>query len=103
MKISIDFDGTLSTAKGMELARKLIVDGNELYIITRRRKTFDEPVYNVAQELKIPRNRVIFTNGEMKWKSILKYGIELHIDNNPDELKLIDENTEAETQLFTNG
>lgn len=100
MKVSFDFDGTVATKKGYELAQQYIQQNNQVYIITRRRKEFNDPVLNVAKSLGIPRNRVIFTNGEMKWKTILKLGIELHIDNNPEELKLIEENTNAKTILF---
>lgn len=99
MKVSFDFDGTLTNQQGKDLLASHIAKGDEVYIITRRRKSFNEPVYDLAKEYNIPRNHVIFTNGEMKWKEILRLNIELHYDNNPDELKLIDENTEAETKL----
>ena len=99
MNVSFDFDGTLSNKKGRELLAAEIANGNTIFIITRRRKSFSESVYAVAKEFKIPRSRVIFTDGEMKWHSILKYKIDLHYDNNPDELKLIRDNTSAKTKL----
>lgn len=100
MKVSFDYDGTLTNQQGLDLLQSHIAQGDEVYIITRRRKSFDEPVYQLAKQYGIPKARVYFTNGEMKWKTILELGIELHYDNNPDELELIDENTECETILI---
>lgn len=100
MKVSFDFDGVLTTNDGIELAREYIRQGNDVWIVTRRRKMFDDPVYKVAKQLGIGTLKVIFTNGEMKWKTILENEIELHIDNNPDEVDLINENTEAEAVLL---
>ena len=99
MKVSFDYDGTLTTQQCKDLLKSHIAQGDEVYIITRRRKAFDEPVYDLAKQFGIPKSRVYFTNGAMKWETILKLAIELHYDNNPDELELIDENTEAETKL----
>ena len=45
MKVSFDFDGTLTTKQGVELLKSHIAKGDVVYIITRRRKSFDEPVY----------------------------------------------------------
>ena len=95
MKISFDFDDTLTTPQGLDLLASHIAKGDEVFIITRRRKSFNEPIYELAKKYNIPKSKVIFTNGEMKWKTILELGIELHYDNNPDELKLIQENTNA--------
>lgn len=100
MRISFDYDGTLATKDGIELALEYISQGNELWIITRRRKEFDDPVYKTAKALNIPRTRVVFTNGEMKWKYILDNNIELHIDNNPKEVEEINNKTNAEAILF---
>lgn len=100
MKVSFDYDDTLTTQQGIDLLQSHIAQGDEVYIITRRRKSFNEPVYQLAKEYGIPKSKVYFTNGEMKWKTILELGIELHYDNNPDELELIDENTDCETILI---
>lgn len=90
--ISIDFDDTLSTKRGQELAKKLIDDGNIVHIITRRPLSASEEVYKIADELGIDREDIHFTDGELKWKTIKSLGILKHIDNNPDELKAIKEN-----------
>jgi hypothetical protein len=91
-KISIDYDDTLSTQRGKDLARRLINEGNDLYIVTRRRRTESNDVYRDAQLVGIPRDRVFFTEGRMKWMKLKELGVQRHIDNNPDEIASIKEN-----------
>ena len=91
-KISMDYDDTLSTDRGKELAKKLIAEGQDVSIITRRQSDQMETVYNTAKELGIPRDKVHATNGKLKWETIKKLGIERHIDNNAKELEAIDKN-----------
>jgi len=99
-KISFDFDETLTLALYRARAKQLIEQGKTVYIITRRQEDFHpEQVYNIADEIGIPQSRVYFTNGEMKWKTIKRLNIAEHYDNNPDEIKLIQENTDAKTHL----
>lgn len=94
-KVSFDFDDTLDTARGKELAKQKQDDGKQVYIITRRQETASEEVYAVADELSIPHSRVYFTNGAMKWETIKRLGIETHYDNNQNEIDLINENTDT--------
>jgi len=91
-KVSIDYDDTLSTDRGKELAKKLLQEGKDVSIITRRQADQMDAVYNTAKELGIPRDKVHATNGKLKWETIKKLGIERHIDNNSNELKAIAEN-----------
>ena len=91
-KISMDYDDTLSTDRGKELAKKLLKEGNDVSIITRRQADQMDAVYNTAMELGIPKDKVHATNGKLKWETIKKLGIERHIDNNDNELKAIAEN-----------
>ena len=100
-KISIDYDDTLSTDRGKELAKRLISDGNDLSIVTRRQETDLGPVYKVAEDLGIPKNKVHATNGKLKWETIKRLGIQKHIDNNQNELDAIKKNLEGvSTQKF---
>lgn len=94
-KVSIDFDDTLDTAKGKELAKRLLTEGKDLHIVTRRQDTASAEVYKVAEEVGIPKNKIHFTNGKMKWETIKRLGIATHYDNNQDEIDLINKNTEA--------
>ena len=94
-KISMDYDDTLSTQKGKDLAKSLIAAGNDLSIITRRHKNDLQPVLKVAKDLGIPSNKVHATDGKLKWELIKKLGIQKHIDNNPDEIKAIKDNVKG--------
>lgn len=97
-KVSYDYDDTLETDRGKELAKADISAGKVVYIITRRRRS--QEVLDVAKELGIPESRVIFTNGAMKWGAIKHLGIGSHHDNNSRELNLIKRNTEAKALKF---
>jgi len=91
-KVSIDYDDTLSTERGKELAKKILEEGKDVSIITRRQADQMDEVYKTAEELGIPRDKVHATNGKLKWETIKKLGIERHIDNNENEIKAINEN-----------
>jgi hypothetical protein len=99
-KVSIDFDDTLSTPKGQDLAKRLIAEGKNVYIVTRRQSSASAEVYKVTDELRIQRSKVHFTNGKMKWEEIKKLGIGTHYDNNQKEIDLINSNTEAKGIKF---
>ena len=102
MKISFDVDGVLDTPQGMALARRKITEGNRVYIITARNEsTMSERVYEIAKELGIPRLRVYFTNGEDKWKTIQRLGIDVHYDNNEEQISKIKENTNTRAELVS--
>lgn len=102
MKISFDVDGVLDTPQGMALARRKITEGNRVYIITaRNEERMAAAVYEIAKELGIPRLRVYFTNGEDKWKTIQRLGIEVHYDNNEEQITKIKENTNARAELVS--
>jgi len=70
-KISFDYDGVLDTTKGKELAAEL------------------------AKKLGIPLNRIYFTGGRDKWHTIKRLKITKHYDNNPKQIDMIIENTDA--------
>ena len=91
-KVSIDFDDTLSTFKGQQLAERLMRQGFVVYVVTRRQNSQSADVYRIADKIGIPRQRVIFTNGKLKWETLKRLGIRIHIDNNPEEIQAIKEN-----------
>jgi acid phosphatase class B len=100
MKISFDVDGVLDTPQGMALARMKIANGDRVYIITaRNEERMSEEVNAIANELGIPRLRVYFTNGADKWKTIQSLGIELHYDNNEEQITKIKEQTDSKAEL----
>jgi len=81
MKISWDFDDTLNTKRGQDLAKREIERGNELYIISAR--SDKEGMMKIAGELGIPSSRVFATgSNKAKIEKVRELGIERHIDNN---------------------
>jgi hypothetical protein len=99
-KVSFDFDDTIELERYQNIAKKLMDEGKTVYIVTRRQESMSKAVYEVADKLGIPHSRVYFTNGEYKWKTIKRLNIGTHYDNNPEEIKLIRENTEAQGKLI---
>ena len=82
-KISIDYDDTLSTDRGKELAKRLITEGKTIYIISARNDK--EGMLSVASELGIPESRVYATgSNKAKIEKIKELGITKHYDNNAD-------------------
>lgn len=82
-KISFDYDDTLSTSRGKEMAMKHIEDGDTVYIISARDNK--EGMLSTASELGIPESRVYATgSNEAKIQKIKELGIDHHIDNNQD-------------------
>lgn len=94
-KVSFDFDDTLTQEKWQKKAMMLKEEGKTVYIVTRRQEEQNDAVYAIADKIGIPRSRVYFTNGKMKWETIKRLGIGTHYDNNEDEIRLIRENTNA--------
>jgi hypothetical protein len=85
-KVSFDYDDTLSTDRGKEMAKRAIAAGNTLYIISARQDK--EGMLSVAKELGIPESRVYATgSNKAKVEKIKELGISKHIDNNADVIK----------------
>ena len=99
-KVSFDFDDTLSTQRGQDIAKRLMDSGKTVYIITRRQAGSALEVYKVAKELGIPQSRVYFTNGSLKWETIKRLEIGTHYDNNQNEIDKIRENTDTKAIKF---
>ena len=99
MPISFDYDGTLSTKKGKDLAEKFISEGKDVRILTARDSNSDNSdLESTAKELGI--DKIYYTNGRDKWSFVLKYGIKEHYDNNKEQVDKINEKTTARGILF---
>ena len=103
MRISFDFDDTLSTKKGQKLAAQKIAENNEVWIITARQSKDSAEVLKIADELGIPHSRVVFTNGKDKWSFVMRHKIDVHYDNNQEQIDKINANTLAKGVLFVNN
>jgi len=85
-KISFDYDGTLSTLKGTELAQRLIDSGAEVYIISARGDK--EGMLSKAEKLGIPIGRVYaMGSNKSKIEKIKELNIVTHYDNNADVIR----------------
>jgi hypothetical protein len=85
-KVSIDYDDTLSTDRGKSLAKRLISNGDAVYIISARNDKAG--MLAVAKELGIPESRVYATgSNKAKIEKIKELGIAKHHDNNADVIK----------------
>ena len=80
-KVSFDYDDTLSTARGKEMAKAAIRRGDEVYIISARNDR--SGLLDIANELNIPYSRVFATgSNRAKEAKVKELGIDKHIDNN---------------------
>ena len=78
-KISFDYDDTLSTDRGKILAKRLISEGNIVYIISARNDIGG--MLATAKELGIPESRVYATgSNSAKVEKIKSFGINKHYD-----------------------
>lgn len=85
-KVSFDYDDTLSTSRGKELAKKEIESGNTVYIISAR--SDKDAMLGVAKDLGIPEDRVYATgSNKAKVEKVKELGIQKHYDNNSDVIK----------------
>jgi len=83
-KVSFDFDDTLSTNAGLELAMKHKRNGDTLYIISAR-STVGPDMLARASKLGIPESRIFATGSNLaKVAKVRDLNIAKHIDNNKD-------------------
>ncbi len=98
VNISFDFDGTLNTKRGLEVFKKLKEEGYNLRVTTTRRELDkNQDLWKLCDELGI--SNVVFTNLNHKWDYL--YNSDIHIDNDPKELKLISQYAFATPLLIT--
>lgn len=89
-KVSFDFDDTLSTKRGQELAKQEIESGSMVYVISARQDK--EPIFKIADELGIPHSRVFATgSNQAKIEKINELGITKHYDNNSSVVKQLED------------
>ena len=96
MKISFDFDSTLSRPDIEQIARDLINSGHDVHITTSRHNvwkwggintTFNDDLYDVAAELNLSAENIHFTNMEPKVDFL--EGFDMHFDDDEVEIDLI--------------
>lgn len=104
MRISFDFDSTLSEERIQRFAKAMSTLDVEMWIISSRvdenRWGWNKELFRIANQLNISRNRIILTEGDVKWKPIKEHGIDIHFDDDQIEVELIEENTTCNPVLI---
>ncbi|MAX51423.1 MAG: hypothetical protein CMH22_05545 [Methylophaga sp.] len=102
-KISFDYDSTLDKQYIQDFARSLIIKGFDVWVCTSRwddetaaekgHKDWNKDLFKVTDSLGIPREKIIFTNYELKSKFLKDKGFILHLDDDWVELNHINNET----------
>ena len=102
MKLSFDFDSTLSKRSIQEFAKSLIEQGHEIWIVTSRltnekanNPNWNNDLFIVAESLNISNDRIYFTCGEDKSKFFQDKDFIWHLDDDRYELYLINRETKT--------
>lgn len=97
MKVSFDWDSTLAEPRVQNLAKKFIEAGHEVFITTSRTENpppharwDNKIIYTIAEKLGIPKENIRFTNYADKYEFL--DGFDIHFDDDPEEIRLIEEN-----------
>jgi len=89
MNISFDFDDTLTTKKGQQVAKYRDSLGDKLWIISARHEVNQEMI-DLGKEFGIPESRIIATgSNKAKVEAIQSHNIYAHYDNNPDVIDAV--------------
>lgn len=94
MRISFDYDGTLGDNESIQdLARVLSKDPNvDLYILTSRDPKIDNrDLYQLIEDLNLNIKEVIFSFMQLKSVFIKNRNIDLHFDDNEEDIFDINE------------
>jgi hypothetical protein len=89
MKISFDFDDTLTEKHMQQLAVSLCGSGADVYIITTRLAGFGQEVYQLASQLGIAQDKIYFTHRASKASLVDQLEIDIHFDDDPAEVESI--------------
>ena len=103
MKISFDFDDTLSLPEVQKIAKSYIDKGYDVWVTTARSPesslTCDNTeVEEVCDRIGIPLEKIRYTNQKPKYLFLKDYDI--HVDNDPQEIIGIQSNL-PRTKAFT--
>ena len=84
MKVGFDFDDTLTTEKGMRVARFRNNPNNELFIVSARHEVGSD-MLTKAKELGISEENIFATgSNKAKVEKVLQLGLAFFYDNNKD-------------------
>lgn len=91
MKVSFDFDHTLTEPRIQELAKKFISRGIDVWVTTTRNilGKDNNRVFELCSEIGIDLKKIEFTNGRDKYRYLNDF--DLHFDDDNHEVVLINE------------
>lgn len=96
LKISFDFDSTLSETQMQSLCKKVLDLGADVYVVTSRGKTLhggkplnNDDLFEVTDSLGIKRDHIIFTQYEDKYNFVKDF--DMHFDDDMEEIFLINQ------------
>ena len=111
VKVSFDFDGTLELKPIQEYAKELVEQGHDVWITTTRygddekyKRFFhttinvdltNNDLWEVAEYVGIPKEKIHFTNMQDKWPYIKEMGFLWHLDDDWVENRQILNNTKT--------
>lgn len=104
MKISFDFDDTLTEKKIQNFVKELIRLNHEVWITSCRtdnqhgQPEWNDDLFKCAKQLQIPKEHIQLTNGADKWHYLKDFN--LHFDDDLDEVKLIKKNLKNCEAIF---
>jgi len=104
MKVSFDYDGTLTREMVQLYAAELVRRGVEVWICTFRyddehkkqqHKTLNnKEIFTLASKIGIKKDHIIFTNYQQKWGFLKDRDFVWHLDDDPNMLQNIADNTD---------
>ena len=103
MKISFDFDDTLSLPEVQKIAKTLVDKGYDVWVTTARSPKSslmynNKEVEEVCQNVGIPLDKIRYANLKPKYLFLKSYDV--HVDNDPKEIVGIQSNL-PNTKAFT--
>ena len=103
MKVSFDFDGTLTVDKFQLLARVLLIGGTDVYILTNRFSSDMKEVYDLGESLGIKRENIFNTDNVNKFLFIQKNNLkfDLHFDDDYFDVDGINNHTDTIAVLIS--
>jgi len=90
LKISFDYDGTLHVPIIVNLAKILVEAGNDVWILTAR-CDYDQnlDLKKLISEIGIENEKVLYTNGDLKYKIYSREKFDIHYDDSIEEIEEI--------------
>lgn len=103
--IAIDFDGVLTDEWFLKLAKKLVKEKNEVFIVTMRsdNEFNNKRIEPILRELQLTKYNVVYCNKKPKLEMLEMINADVYIDNIDAEFHNILRNTNIIPLLYNNS